>query len=97
MKPRNSLTKALYLGSLRKPVNNKSDCCVNQKHWGKPISLPQFKCSGFFYVHYFNNLWLNVQSEGGSNYMYMYMYMVRLCCSWTQAQRQAMRGFEPTS
>ena len=28
---------------------------VNQKHRGKPL-LFHDKCSGFFYVHYFNNL-----------------------------------------
>ena len=28
---------------------------MNQKHWGKPL-LFHDKCSGFFYVHYFNNL-----------------------------------------
>ena len=36
----------------RKPVN-KGICYMNQKHRGKPILFHE--CSGFFYVHYFNN------------------------------------------
>ena len=47
-------SETLFLKVPRKPVN-KGVCYVNQKHRGKPL-LFHDKCSGFFYVHYFNNL-----------------------------------------
>ena len=50
----NSTTVLLLLWSLRKSVN-KGAFYVNQKHRGKPL-LFHDKCSGFFYVHYLNNL-----------------------------------------
>ena len=74
----------------RKPVNNGA-CYVNQKQWGKPV-LFHDKCSGFFYIHYFNNL---VHGTYGLT-SHPKDEAIKVSCLGTQEARPARPGFEPT-